>query len=97
MISSRKQDKVSKTVSQLEEEEQGCAVRGVVCHVAKHDQRKNLIEQVRVSLEVYLKYNLHMKLSCSGISSIPCLVLGPLSVFHPNLVRLGYVTETNSP
>ena len=51
MISSRKQDKVTKTVSQLEKEEQGCTVRGVVCHVAKPDQRKNLIEQV--SLRVY--------------------------------------------
>lgn len=47
MISSRKQEKVNEAVLQLEKEEIGCSVKGVVCHVAKAEDRKNLIEQVR--------------------------------------------------
>ena len=47
MISSRKQEKVNEAVLQLEKEEKGCSVKGVVCHVAKAEHRKNLIEQVR--------------------------------------------------
>ena len=46
MISSRKQNKVKHTVSKLETEEQGCTVRGMVCHVAKPEHRKDLIEEV---------------------------------------------------
>jgi len=46
MISSRKQDKVISAVSKLEKEEQGCTVRGVVCHVAKPEHRKSLVEEV---------------------------------------------------
>ncbi|XP_073233980.1 dehydrogenase/reductase SDR family member 4-like [Porites lutea] len=45
MISSRKQDRVSSAVSELENEERGCEVKGVVCHVAKPQHRKNLIEE----------------------------------------------------
>ncbi|XP_068725756.1 dehydrogenase/reductase SDR family member 4-like isoform X2 [Montipora capricornis] len=45
MISSRKKDNVAKAVSEVEKEEQGCFVKGVVCHVAKPEHRKNLIEQ----------------------------------------------------
>lgn len=45
MISSRKQEKVNEAVLQLEKEEKGCSVKGVVCHVAKAEHRKNLIEQ----------------------------------------------------
>ena len=48
MISSRKQDKVTNAVSKLEKEEQGCTVRGVVCHVSKPEHRKNLIKEVSV-------------------------------------------------
>ncbi|KAL9975289.1 hypothetical protein ACROYT_G012439 [Oculina patagonica] len=43
MISSRKQDKVTDTVAKLEEP--GCTVKGVVCHVAKPEHRKNLIKE----------------------------------------------------
>lgn len=45
MISSRKQDKVTNAVSKLEKEEQGCTVRGVVCHVSKPEHRKNLVKE----------------------------------------------------
>ncbi|XP_068721446.1 dehydrogenase/reductase SDR family member 4-like [Montipora capricornis] len=45
MISSRNKEKVTAAVSQLEKEEQGCSVKGVVCHVANPEHRKNLIEQ----------------------------------------------------
>lgn len=45
MVSSRKQDKVMNTVAQLEKEP-GCTVKGVVCHVAKPEHRKNLIKEV---------------------------------------------------
>jgi len=44
MVSSRKQDKVMNTVAQLEKEP-GCTVKGVVCHVAKPEHRKNLIKE----------------------------------------------------
>jgi len=44
MVSSRKQDKVMDTVVQLEKEP-GCTVKGVVCHVAKPEHRKNLIKE----------------------------------------------------
>ncbi|KAL9975288.1 hypothetical protein ACROYT_G012438 [Oculina patagonica] len=44
MISSRKQDKVTETVAKLEKEP-GCTVKGVVCHVAKPEHRKNLIKE----------------------------------------------------
>lgn len=44
MISSRKQDKVIDAVSKLEEE-QGCTVKGVVCHVGKTEHRRNLIKE----------------------------------------------------
>lgn len=44
MISSRKQDKVIDAVSKLEKE-QGCTVKGVVCHVGKTEHRKNLIKE----------------------------------------------------
>lgn len=47
MISSRKIEKVNEAVSQLEKEEQ-VSVRGVVCHVAKSEHRKNLIQQVKL-------------------------------------------------
>ena len=58
MISSRKQDRVSSAVSELENEERGCEVKGVVCHIAKPQHRKNLIEEVsmfRKSTNVTLK------------------------------------------
>ena len=45
MVSSRKQDKVLNTVALLEKEP-GCTVKGVVCHVAKPEHRKNLIKEV---------------------------------------------------
>ncbi|XP_068700677.1 dehydrogenase/reductase SDR family member 4-like isoform X2 [Montipora foliosa] len=45
MISSREQENVTKAVSEVEKEEQGCSVKGVVCHVANPEHRKNLIEQ----------------------------------------------------
>ncbi|RMX49782.1 hypothetical protein pdam_00009113 [Pocillopora damicornis] len=44
MISSRKQDKVIDAVSKLEKE-QGCTVKGVVCHVGKTEHRRNLIKE----------------------------------------------------
>ncbi|CAH3172324.1 unnamed protein product [Porites lobata] len=44
MISSWKQDRVSSAVSELENQERGCEVKGVVCHVAKPQHRKNLFE-----------------------------------------------------
>ena len=47
MVSSRKQDKVKDTVAQLEKEP-GCTVKGVVCHVAKPEHRKNLIKEVKI-------------------------------------------------
>ena len=47
MVSSRKQDKVMDTVAQLEKEP-GCVVKGVVCHVAKPEHRKNLIKEVKI-------------------------------------------------
>lgn len=52
MVSSRKQDKVIDTVAKLEKEE-GCTVKGVVCHVGKPEHRKNLIKEV---LNMLLKY-----------------------------------------
>ncbi|XP_068724263.1 dehydrogenase/reductase SDR family member 4-like isoform X1 [Montipora capricornis] len=45
MISSREKENVTKAVSEVEKEEQGCSVKGVVCHVANPEHRKNLIEQ----------------------------------------------------
>lgn len=47
MVSSRKQDKVKDTVAQLEKEP-GYTVKGVVCHVAKPEHRKNLIKEVKI-------------------------------------------------
>ena len=47
MVSSRKQDKVTDTVAQLEKEP-GCTVKGVVCHVAKPEHRQNLIKEVKI-------------------------------------------------
>ena len=47
MVSSRKQDKVTDTVAKLEREP-GCTVKGVVCHVAKPEHRKNLIKEVKI-------------------------------------------------
>ena len=47
MVSSRKQDKVTDTVAQLEKEP-GCTVKGVVCHVGKPEHRKNLISEVKL-------------------------------------------------
>ena len=49
MISSREKENVTKAVSEVEKEEQGCSVKGVVCHVVNPEHRKNLIEQVRGS------------------------------------------------
>ncbi len=51
VISSRKQDKVTDTVAKLEKEP-GCTVKGVVCHVAKPEHRKNLIKEVILCLVV---------------------------------------------
>lgn len=51
MISSRKQDRVSSAVSELENEERDCEVKGVVCHVSKPQHRKNLIEEVRMFVQ----------------------------------------------
>ena len=55
MISSRKQDKVTDTVAALEKEP-GCTVKGVVCHVAKPEHRKNLIKEVKKLKSCKLKY-----------------------------------------
>jgi dehydrogenase/reductase SDR family protein 4 len=46
MVSSRKQDNVDKTVSQLKSE--NLDVAGLVCHVGKAEDRTKLIEQVKV-------------------------------------------------
>lgn len=59
MISSRKQDRVSSAVSKLENEERGCEVKGVVCHVAKPQHRKSLIEEVSM---FYKSTNVRFKL-----------------------------------
>lgn len=59
MISSRKQDRVSSAVSKLENEERGCEVKGVVCHVAKPQHRKSLIEEVSM---FYKSNNVRFKL-----------------------------------
>ena len=50
MVSSRKQDKVMDSVAQLEKEP-GCTVKGVVCHVAKPEHRKNLINEVKIFMK----------------------------------------------
>ena len=50
MVSSRKQDKVMESVAQLEKEP-GCTVKGVVCHVAKPEHRKNLINEVKIFMK----------------------------------------------
>lgn len=47
MVSSRKQDNVDKTVSQLKSE--NLDVSGQVCHVGKAEDRAKLIEQVKIS------------------------------------------------
>lgn len=52
MISSRKQDKVIDAVSKLEKE-QGCTVKGVVCHVGKTEHRRNLIKEVLFKVLTY--------------------------------------------
>ncbi|KAJ7374943.1 Dehydrogenase/reductase SDR member 2, mitochondrial [Desmophyllum pertusum] len=44
IVSSRKQDKVINAVAKLEKE-QGCTVKGIVCHVGKSEHRKNLIKE----------------------------------------------------
>lgn len=48
IVSSRKQDKVINAVAKLEKE-QGCTVKGIVCHVGKSEHRKNLIKEVHFS------------------------------------------------
>lgn len=46
MLSSRKSDNVERAVKQLRSECEGVNVEGVVCHVGKDEQRKNLIKEV---------------------------------------------------
>ena len=48
MVSSRREGHVRKVVEGLKEK--GLNVEGMVCHVGKEDHRKNLIEEVRISL-----------------------------------------------
>ena len=48
MVSSRREGRVRKVVEGLKEK--GLNVEGMVCHVGKEDHRKNLIEEVRISL-----------------------------------------------
>lgn len=45
MVSSRKEDKVKRTVEKLQQVEGG-RVEGVVCHVGKDKHRENLIQEV---------------------------------------------------
>ncbi|XP_020284271.1 dehydrogenase/reductase SDR family member 4 [Pseudomyrmex gracilis] len=47
MISSRKENNVKKAVEELQSE--GLQVAGTVCHVGKAEDRKNLIEQTKLS------------------------------------------------
>lgn len=44
VISSRKQDKVDKALEQLRSDNLEC--HGLVCHVAKQSDRKNLVDEV---------------------------------------------------
>lgn len=52
MISSRKESNVKKAVEELKSE--GLQVTGVVCHVSKKEDRKNLFEKVSCSKEKVL-------------------------------------------
>ena len=54
VISSRKQQKVDKAVELLKKDNLEC--HGLVCHVAKQEDRKNLIEQVRRVFFSFLKF-----------------------------------------
>ena len=47
MISSRKQKNVDAAVEQLKKE--NLAVKGVVCHVANHEDRQKLLDEVKTS------------------------------------------------
>ena len=49
MVSSRKQENVDRTVQELKAA--NLAVEGVVCHVGKAEDRKNLIDQVRPKMK----------------------------------------------
>lgn len=49
MVSSRKQENVDRTVQELKAA--NLAVEGVVCHVGKAEDRKNLIDQVRPNMK----------------------------------------------
>ena len=44
MISSRKQANVDRAVAELQKD--GCKAIGMVCHVAKREERKKLINEV---------------------------------------------------
>ena len=80
MISSRKQDRVSSAVSELENEERGCEVKGVVCHVAKPQHRKNLIEEVSMfckSTNITLKL-LIIVVSLAAVLSQSEICCGPV-------------------
>ena len=46
MISSRRQKNVDAAVEQLKKE--NLAVEGVVCHVAKHEDRQKLLNEVKL-------------------------------------------------
>ena len=49
MVSSRKQVNVDRAVELLRSEPGNLVVEGVVCHVEKPEQRKNLIEKVELT------------------------------------------------
>lgn len=49
MVSSRKQANVDRTVQELRSE--NLAVEGIVCHVGKPEDRKNLIKEVGILKE----------------------------------------------
>ena len=58
MISSRKQNNVDAAVQQLRSE--NLQVSGVVCHVAKQEDRAKLVEEVRQS-QGFIFHELHSK------------------------------------
>ena len=58
MVSSRKQSNVDRAVDSLREQYGNESVSGVVCHVGKDADRKNLIQKVNVPL--LRRYHLYL-------------------------------------
>ena len=54
MVSSRKQSNVDKAVASLQKQYGQDVISGVVCHVGKDDDRKQLIKEVRQSIIMYV-------------------------------------------